>query len=81
MVQLDKSFKKAQDGDPLSAVDLTIFENVAWLFLKQGGEDVGNNPDEWLDSIKGVFSVYEVFPEMLELWQLNLQTTATPKKK
>ena len=82
MQALEKAFKKAQEeGEPLKAVDLTIFENVAWLFLKQGGEEVGESPDEWLDSLEGMFSIYQVFPDMMELWQANLQTTAIPKKK
>lgn len=82
MMKLDKALKKNQEeGTQFSAVDLTIFENVAWLFLKNGGNDVKNTPDEWLNSVEGVFSVYEILPEIIDLWRLNLQTTATPKKK
>jgi len=75
--EVDAEKKDAQ----LSVTDLTIFENVAWLMLKHGGEKVGGSPDEWLDSIDGVFSVYEILPQMLDLWNINNTTTSEPKKK
>lgn len=59
---------------------LTIFENVAWVFLKEGGEDVGANPDEWLDSLDGMFSIYEVLPQIVELWSDSNKTTSTPSR-
>ena len=59
----------------------SIFENVAYLMAKQAGEPVPDTPDEWLDSMDGVFSVYEVLPVILELWGANLATTSTLKKK
>ena len=62
-------------------MDLTIFENVAYMMIKHAGEDVPDTPDQWLDSIDGVFSVYEIMPTILELWQYNQGTTSTPKKK
>ena len=65
----------------LSVLDLTIFENVAWLMIKNAGEDIPATPDEWLDTIDGVFSVYEVLPQILEMWEANLATTSAPRKK
>lgn len=62
-------------------LDLTIFENVAWLMQKDAGMEVGSSPEEWLDSLDGIFSVYEVMPSILELWRLSNQTTSTPAKK
>ena len=62
-------------------MDLTIFEDVAWLMLKHAGEDVGDSPEEWLDSLDGVFSIYEILPSVLKLWNSNQKTTSTPKKK
>lgn len=82
MKQLDTALKKNnKEGQSFGIADLSIFENVAWLFLKLGGEEVGANPDEWLDSLEGMFSVYEVLPELLDLWNCNLQQTSIPKKK
>lgn len=58
---------------------LEVFENIAWLFMKDAGEEVGENPDEWLDSLDGIFSVYEAMPAIIELWFGNQKTTSTPK--
>lgn len=92
MNQLKKAYDKANALPPdateeqrqdaqLEATELTIFENVAYLMAKQAGEPVPDTPDEWLDGMDGVFSVYEVLPVILELWGANLATTAKLKKK
>lgn len=92
MNQLRKSFEKASSIGPdateeerqdaqLSVMDLTLFEDVAYIMAKHAGEDVPNTPDEWLDSIEGVLSIYEILPAILELWQLTQKTTSVPKKK
>lgn len=58
---------------------LEVFENVAWLFCKEGGETVGNSPEAWLDTIEGMFSIYEAMPAIIELWLDNQTTTSIPK--
>lgn len=58
---------------------LEVFENTAWLFCKEAGEVVGDNPEEWLDSIEGVFSIYEAMPVIVDLWADQQITTAKPK--
>ncbi len=35
--------------------------------------------DEWLDQFD-MFSIYEVLPEIIELWGTNMQTDVTVKK-
>ena len=92
MRQLQKSYLKAislpkdatdeerQDAQ-FSVLDLTIFENTAWLMIKHANEDIPDDPDEWLDSIDGVFSIYEILPTILELWNANQVTTSVPRKK
>ena len=92
MAQLEKAYKKAsalkedateeeQREAQLSALDLTIFENVAWTMAKNADSNLPNDPDEWLDCIDGVFSIYEVMPTVLELWTAGLETTSAPAKK
>lgn len=90
MRQLSKAYQRAleagaseeeQEAAQLSVLDLEIFENVAWIMLKHGGEDVGNSPEEWLDQLDGVFSVYSALPEILELWKANNLTTSVSRKK
>ena len=93
MNQLSKSYSKAaalsKDATEeerldaqLSVMDLTIFENVAYIMAKHAdAKAVPDTADEWLESLPGVFSVYENLPVILELWQLNQGQTSTTKKK
>ena len=64
----------------LSALDLTIFENVAYVMAKHADNTIPETPEEWLDSFE-MFSIYEVLPEILEMWKFSQKTTAIPKKK
>ena len=76
----DATEEERQDAQ-LSVMDLTIFENVAYMMVKHGGNDIPDTAEEWLDSFDGVFSIYEVLPTILELWHMTNQTTSVPKKK
>ena len=76
----DATEEERQDAQ-LSVMDLTIFENVAYMMVKHGGNDIPDTAEEWLDSLSGVFSIYEVLPAILELWHMTNQTTSVPKKK
>ena len=62
-------------------LDLTVFENLGWLMLRNAGEDVGESPEEWLQTLNDPFTVYYLIGDITELWQKNNKTTATPKKK
>lgn len=80
---LEDNFKEAKDNQDksLSVMDLTIFENIAWVMAKHADPEVPSDPDEWLDGFDTVLSVYEVLPEILDLWSANLATTSKPAKK
>lgn len=65
----------------LSMVDLEIFENIAYIMARHARPDMPEKTaDEWLDSFN-MFSIYQVLPELLQLWAINTATTSTPKKK
>lgn len=91
MNQLTKSYQKilksknASEEEKrdaqFSVADLTIFENVAFMMVKHAGEDIPDTPEEWLDSIEGVFSIYEILPDILSLWSANNAQTSVPGKK
>lgn len=92
MNRLRRSFQAAQNlpkdateeerqEASLDVIDLTIFEQTAWAMAYHADKTVPHNPDEWLESFDGVFSIYEVFPVILELWGLNQKTTSIPAKK
>lgn len=63
-----------------TALDLTVFENLAYCMALNGGEHVPPTPDEWLDGFE-TFSIYEILPAMMDLWGNSNKTTAEPKKK
>lgn len=73
---------KGPDGEPagFDVVDLEIFENVAYIMARHADPDVPASPDEWLEQFN-MFSIYFVFPHLLELWALNMETQAESKKK
>lgn len=77
----DDATDEEREDAQFSVADLTIFENVAYIMAKHGGNEMPDTPEEWLDSIDGVFSIYEVLPVILELWGANTETTSIPKKK
>lgn len=81
MQKLKVAAKKAKHKKQEFGVeDLSIFENVAYCMARLGDpENTPKNINDWLDQFS-TFSIYEVLPDILELWELNLQTTSTSKK-
>ena len=83
MTRLQKNMNEAKD-DPevnLDAADLTIFENIAWMMARHADPSVPSEPDEWLDSLDGVLSIYEALPQIIALWSDNIKTTSSLRKK
>lgn len=64
----------------LSELDLTIFENAAYMMAWHADNSQPDNPNDWLDQFD-TFSVYEVLPQLIELWNLGQGTTSQSKKK
>ena len=75
-----KNYEEAVKESQLSVMDLEIFENVAWIMARQYDQTVPDSPDDWLEDF-AVFSIYEILPEIIKLWQLNQETTSKSKKK
>lgn len=73
--------EEEKEAAQFDVIDLEIFENLAWITLKHGGSEVGESPEEWLESLDGVFSIYEVLPILMEMWNMNQKTTSKPRKK
>lgn len=82
MKSLDAQASEAEkQAEQFSAFDLTVFENAAWLMMKHAGEDVGDSPDDWLETVAGMFTIYEIMPTVVEVWNATQITTAKPRKK
>lgn len=71
---------KYQSGDTLTARDLECFENIAYVMAKQGDPNIPDDPDAWLDGFD-MFSIFEVLPQILELWGISGISISTSKKK
>ena len=79
LMKLGKAVNSADSGElPIS--DLEMFENAAFLMAKHADPGQPDTPEEWLDQFN-TFSIYEVLPQLLELWQLNISTDVEAKKK
>lgn len=77
----DKATDEEREEAQLSAMDLEIFENAAYIMARHATPDnIAPSPDEWLDGFN-MFSIYEILPQLLELWALNEAQTSKPKKK
>lgn len=64
----------------LSIESLEVFENVAYIMAKHADpEGVPSEPDEWLERFN-TFSIYEILPQLIDLWGLNIETQAKSKK-
>ena len=81
IVNLQKALKEKSEGKEFSYDTLTIFEDMAWLFIKNAGEDIPETPDAWLDSIENMTTIYELLPVVLELWTNGEKTLSESKKK
>lgn len=80
LTKLEKAYsKKAKDDDELQIDDLEIFENVAYIMAFHADPSIPKTIDEWLDQFE-MFSVYQVLPEILELWGDNMITDIESKK-
>ena len=80
LTKLEKSYsKRTEEGDELQIDDLEIFENVAYIMAYHADPSIPKTIDEWLDQFE-MFSIYQVLPEIIELWGLNVQTQSTAKK-
>ena len=79
--KLEKSYKDrgGEDGSTLEIDDLEIFENVAYIMAFHADPTIPGTIDEWLEQFE-MFSIYQVLPEILELWGTNLVTDVESKK-
>ena len=69
-----------EDASTLDIESLEVFENIAYIMAKHAApENVPDHPDEWLEAFN-TFSIYEVLPQLIELWGLNVETQAESKK-
>lgn len=78
--ELQKSIGTADENNSgLNIESLEVFENVAYIMAKHADSNVPDNPDDWLEQFN-TFSIYEILPQLIELWGLNVETQVESKK-
>lgn len=77
---LEKSIGEgSEESSNLDMFSLEMFENIAFVMAKHADAAIPNTPEEWLDGFN-TFSIYQVLPQLIELWGLNVQTDVAAKK-
>ncbi len=81
LARLEKSFRENgdEDGSMMEIDDLEIFENVAYIMAFHADPTIPSTIDEWLEQFE-MFSIYQVLPEILDLWGANIFTDVESKK-
>lgn len=69
-----------EDASGLDLFSLEMFENIAFIMAKHANPDkVPSETDEWLEQFN-TFSIYQILPQLIELWGLNVQTQVDARK-
>ena len=70
----------SEEQSSLDLFSLEMFENIAFVMAKHADlTAVPDSPEDWLDEFN-TFSIYQVLPEIIELWGLNVQSEVESKK-
>lgn len=72
--------KDKEESSSLDMFSLEMFENIAYVMAKHADPGIPDTPEEWLDEFN-TFSIYQILPQLIELWGLNVKTDVEAKKK
>ena len=80
LAQLEKAVDtSSEDGSMLDTFSLELFENIAYMMAKHADATIPDTPEEWLEDFN-TFSIYQVLPQIIELWGLNIESEVKSKK-
>ena len=68
-----------EEHSNLDLFSLEMFENIAYTMAKHADPQIPEDVEEWLDGFN-TFSIYQVLPQLIELWGLNVKTDVEAKK-
>ena len=69
-----------QEASNLDNFSLEMFEDLAFVMWSAAHpEEKYDSPDEWLDQFN-TFSIYQILPELIDLWGMNIKTTVSERK-
>ena len=69
-----------EESSILDVFSLVMFEIFEVIMAKHADPSIPDTPEEWLDNFN-TFSIYQVLPQLIELWGLNIKTDVEAKKK
>ena len=72
--------KNGKEDSNIDNLSLEAFENIAYAMAKHADPTIPDSVEDWLDGF-GTFSIYEILPQIIELWGLNVKTDSESKKK
>ena len=77
---LEKALGNGDESNSnMDLFSLEMFENIAFVMAKHADPSIPDTPEEWLDDFN-TFSIYQVLPQLIELWGLNVKTDVEAKK-
>ena len=80
LTALEKSIGNGDEKESnLDMFSLEMFENIAYVMAKHADPTIPDTPEEWLDEFN-TFSIYQILPQLIELWGLNVKTDVEAKK-
>ena len=81
-IDIQKKLQKetGEDDSALPIESLEMFENIAFLMHKHGDKNQPSDIEEWLEQFE-TFDIYEILPEILEMWNVENAQMSTPKKE
>ena len=81
MYRLEQDYTKNgnEERSEIAIDSLEVFEDVAYAMARHASPDIPKTIVEWLDQFE-LFSIYEVLPSIVELWNANLETHVDVKK-
>lgn len=80
IAQLEKSLgDNTEEESNLDLFSLEMFENIAFIMAKHADPSIPDEVEDWLDEFN-TFSIYQVLPQLIELWGMNIKTDAEAKK-
>ena len=80
IAQLEKSLgDNTEEESSLDLFSLEMFENIAFIMAKHADPSIPDEVEDWLDEFN-TFSIYQVLPQLIELWGMNIKTDAEAKK-
>lgn len=79
LISLQEKLKdKIEKGKEFEAIDLDLFEKIAWCMAKTADNSIPNIED-WLDEFE-TFDIMKILPEIMNLLVANMEQINNKKK-